>query len=64
MPVATSGYMAIIIDFSGLVAAGRQTDPGANRSGFLEVVRPSMAVVKAVAVIAPTPGMDISSWQA
>jgi hypothetical protein len=40
MAVATSGYMAVIIDFSGLVAARRQADPGANRSGFLEVVRP------------------------
>src|SRR6516165_3817831 len=40
MVVATSGYMAVIIDFSGLVAARRQADPGANRSGFLEVVRP------------------------
>src|SRR6476619_8191683 len=40
MGVATSGYMAVIIDFSGLVAARRQANPGSNGSGFLEVVRP------------------------
>lgn len=39
MAVATSGYMAIIIDFSGLVAARCQADPRANRSGFPKVVR-------------------------
>src|ERR1700758_152012 len=39
MGVATSGYMAVIIDFSGLVTARRQANPGAHRSGFLEVVR-------------------------
>src|SRR3954471_7727334 len=40
MGVATSGYMAVIIDFSGLVAARREANPGSNGSGFLEVVRP------------------------
>src|SRR3954453_23070613 len=39
MAVATSGYMAVIIDFSGLIAARRQADPRANRSGFPEIVR-------------------------
>lgn len=37
MVVATSGYMAVIVDFPGLVAARRQADPGANRAGLLEV---------------------------
>lgn len=32
MTVATSGYMAVIIDFSGLIAARRQADPRTNRS--------------------------------
>lgn len=36
---AASGYVAVIIDFSGLVAARREAYPGANRSGRLEVVR-------------------------
>src|SRR4029077_9078641 len=40
MAIATSGYMTVIIDFSGLVATRRQADPRANRSGFLEVVWP------------------------
>lgn len=39
MAVAASGYMTVIIDFSGLVAARRQADPGADRSGFPEVAR-------------------------
>src|SRR3954454_8760822 len=38
MAVATSGYMTSIIYFSGVIAARCQADPGANRSGFLEVV--------------------------
>src|SRR6187399_1952588 len=38
MAIATSGYMTVIIDFSGLVATRRQADPRANRSGLLEVV--------------------------
>ena len=62
--VATSGYMAVMIDFFGLVAARRQADPGANRSRFLKVVRPLNGVVKAVAVIAPMPGIDIRMRQA
>jgi hypothetical protein len=37
MAVATSGYMAVIINFSGLVPTRRQTDPRANRPGFLEL---------------------------
>ena len=39
MAIATAGYMAVIVDLPGLVAAGGQTDPGAHGPGLLEVVR-------------------------
>lgn len=39
MAIAKPGYMTVIIDFSGLVAARRQADPCADRSGFPKVVR-------------------------
>jgi len=51
MAIATSGYMAVIIDFSGLVAARRQADPSATDRDFLKLSGLSMAVVKAVAVV-------------
>ena len=38
MSIAAPGYMAVIIDFSRLVAASRQADPCGNRAGLLEVV--------------------------
>lgn len=60
MAVAASGYMAFIIDFSGLVAARRQAYSGANRSGRLEVARIFKAVANEVAVMAPMPGIDMS----
>lgn len=39
MSIAASGYMAVIIDFSRLVAASCQADASGNRTGLLEVAR-------------------------
>ncbi|MET3596916.1 hypothetical protein ABID26_006340 [Mesorhizobium shonense] len=64
MAIATSGYMAVVIDFSGLVAACRQADPRANRSGFPELSGSSTAVMKEVAVMAPMPEIDMRMRQA
>lgn len=38
MPIAAPGYMAVIVDFSRLIAASCQADPGGYRAGSLEVV--------------------------
>jgi len=39
MTIATSGYVAITVDFSRLIPPGRQAEPSADRARFLEVVR-------------------------
>ena len=63
MAVAPSGYMAVIIDFSGLIAARRQAHAPTDRD-FLKLSGSSIAVVKEVAVIAPMPGIDMRMRQA
>jgi hypothetical protein len=65
MAIAPAGNVAIIVDLSRLVAPGRQPQPGADRArDFLKLSGSSMAVAKDVAVIAPTPGIDIRMRQA
>lgn len=64
MAVSALGYMPVIIDFAGLVAARGKTDPRPHRSRLPKVFGSSMAVAKDVAVIAPTPGIDIRMRQA
>lgn len=60
MTIAASGYVAIVIDLSRLVAAGGQTEPGANRAGPLrELAGILNGGDQEVAVIAPTPGIDM-----
>ena len=39
MAIAASGYMAVVIDFAGLVAACGKADPGAHGSRLLKVSR-------------------------
>jgi hypothetical protein len=56
LAIAPAGDMAVIVDLAGLVASGRQTEPGADGADFLKLSGSSMAVAKDVAVIAPTPG--------
>jgi hypothetical protein len=59
MTIATSGYVAVIVDFSRLVSPGCQAEPSADKRDFLKLSGSSMAVAKEVAVIAPTPGIDM-----
>ncbi len=58
MAVAAPGYMAVIVDFPGLVAPSGQADPSTNGPDILKLSGSSIAAVKEVAVIAPTPGIE------
>ena len=59
MMIAATGDMALVVD-PGLIPPGRQTDPAPTDRDFGSS-RLSIAVTNEVAVIAPTPGIDIRS---
>jgi len=62
--IAASGYLAVVIDFAGLVASRGKADPRTYGPRFPDVSRLFNGSSEEVALIAPTSGLDMRMRQA